>query len=218
MNQPTDPHDNDPSWIQTFTGRKFWSFDARASDIDIRDIAHALSTKTRYTGHSYFYSVAQHSISVSNRINDSAVTRLNALLHDATEAYLPDIARPHKGRVFIETPDGFVPFSHVENELAAVIYFALMPQGSPKPSDHQDESITEADMRALATERLQLFPTFLPWPSTDHVNPWPSYSVFPIMEPHEAEQQFLSLYNQLLKEAMHQIACHQLLSTGNSST
>ena len=38
------------------------------------------------------------------------------------------------------------------------------------------------------------------------------------MEPHEAEQQFLSLYNQLLKEAMHQIACHQLLSTGNSST
>lgn len=81
------------SWIHTFTGKKFFPFNPKTEDIDIVDIAHALSNKCRFNGHTNrFYSVAQHSVIVS-LITDS----LEGLLHDAGEAYLPDVPSPIKG-------------------------------------------------------------------------------------------------------------------------
>lgn len=85
------------TWIQTYTGRQFWPLEPRVEDIDIRDIAHALSMKCRYGGHSkQFYSVAQHSVLVARHA--SAEDALRALLHDAHEAYSPfgDVPRPIK--------------------------------------------------------------------------------------------------------------------------
>lgn len=65
-----------------------------AADIDIRDIAHALAMKCRYSGHCPgFYSVAQHSVIVSRLCEKNP---LAGLLHDAHEAYLADIATPVK--------------------------------------------------------------------------------------------------------------------------
>ncbi|MBZ0268685.1 phosphohydrolase [bacterium] len=82
-------------WIQTFTGKQFWPLDPRAEDVDIVDIAHALSLQTRYGGHCLrFYSVAEHSVHVASRVPDDL--RLAALLHDASEAYLIDVPRPVK--------------------------------------------------------------------------------------------------------------------------
>lgn len=50
-------------WIETFTGRQFFPLEPDFEQVDIRDIAHALSMKCRYTGHvREFYSVAQHSV------------------------------------------------------------------------------------------------------------------------------------------------------------
>ena len=77
-------------WIETFTGKKF-----RLSKpvFDIKDIAHALSLQCRYTGHcNQFYSVAQHSILVS----ELAKNRLEGLMHDAPEAYIMDMSAPVK--------------------------------------------------------------------------------------------------------------------------
>lgn len=80
-------------WIETFTGKHFYFLDPKENDIDIRDIAHALAFTCRYTGHSNrFYSVAEHSVLVSYLANDP----LTALLHDASEAYITDIASPIK--------------------------------------------------------------------------------------------------------------------------
>jgi 5'-deoxynucleotidase YfbR-like HD superfamily hydrolase len=67
-------------------------------DFCIEDIAHALGNSCRFTGHvRSFYSVAEHSVRVSRLIYEHGpVAAMNGLLHDASEAYLSDIARPIK--------------------------------------------------------------------------------------------------------------------------
>lgn len=82
-------------WIQTYTGRQFWPLDPRADEVDIQDIAHALSNLCRFTGHcAWFYSVAQHSVLVSRACDPADA--LAGLLHDAAEAYVADLPRPIK--------------------------------------------------------------------------------------------------------------------------
>ena len=82
-------------WIQTHTGTMFYPLDPRVEDIDIHDIAHALSMQPRYAGHTRrFYSVAEHSIYIAKACSPEHA--LWGLLHDASEAYLCDIPRPIK--------------------------------------------------------------------------------------------------------------------------
>lgn len=82
-------------WIQTYSGKQFWPIDPRPEDICMEDVAHALSLICRFSGHCRrFYSVAQHSVLVSELVEPEFA--LWGLLHDASEAYLSDIARPVK--------------------------------------------------------------------------------------------------------------------------
>jgi uncharacterized protein len=113
------------SWIQTYTGRKFFPLEPKAEDINIEDIAHGLSNQCRFNGHSkQFYSVAQHSVDMIDRFfrNDNDLARY-ALLHDASEAYLSDIPRPLK-----LLPE-FDFYRTAEKKLEDVIYkvFGLSP-------------------------------------------------------------------------------------------
>lgn len=63
--------------------------------VDIQDIANALSKICRWGGHCReFYSVAQHSVVVAAMADNSC--RLEALMHDAQEAYVQDIVSPLK--------------------------------------------------------------------------------------------------------------------------
>jgi len=83
------------SWIQTYTGRRLDLFDPLLEEISIVDIGYALSNLCRYTGHTTkFYSVAQHSVLVSEYVDPK--DQRWGLLHDASEAYLNDIASPLK--------------------------------------------------------------------------------------------------------------------------
>jgi len=80
-------------WIETYTGKQFYPLDPYPEDIDVRDIAHALSNLCRFTGHCRaFYSVAEHSIYVSTHVPKTMA--LQALFHDAPEAYIADISGP----------------------------------------------------------------------------------------------------------------------------
>jgi len=93
--QAADAGGRQGGWTMLSSGRRFWPFDPRPEDVDIGDIAHALSHVCRYGGHTRrFYSVAEHSINVAMALPPEL--RLAGLLHDAAEAYLGDIPRPIK--------------------------------------------------------------------------------------------------------------------------
>lgn len=82
-------------WLQTYSGVQYWPCDPRAEEVNIVDIAHALSQLCRYGGHSKrFYSVAEHSVLLSHMV--SPENAFAALMHDATEAYVVDVPRPIK--------------------------------------------------------------------------------------------------------------------------
>lgn len=94
-------------WLTTFKGKKFHYLDPQEDEIDIRDIAHALSLTCRFGGHcKEFYSVAEHSVRVAQEVSQE--NKLAALLHDAHEAYLHDVPRPVKQDIsgYKEIADG----------------------------------------------------------------------------------------------------------------
>lgn len=81
--------------IRTYTGKYVDIFNITPDDIDIEDIAHALSHQCRFGGHiKRFYSVAEHSIKVAEML--SPEHKLAGLLHDASEAYFIDMPTPIK--------------------------------------------------------------------------------------------------------------------------
>lgn len=89
-------------YIQTFSGRRFHLEGTDPEELQLEDICHALAHLGRFTGHTTrLYTVAEHSILVDEIVlmmrGDDPMLRLQALLHDATEAYLADIAAPFKG-------------------------------------------------------------------------------------------------------------------------
>jgi hypothetical protein len=82
-------------YFRTYTGKWVHIRDPHPDEIDVQDIAHALSQTCRFFGHTDgFYSVAQHSVLVSQQV--PASDALWGLLHDGAEAYLGDLARPLK--------------------------------------------------------------------------------------------------------------------------
>lgn len=89
-----------PPLIETGSGNVLNLLDPRPEAISIRDIADALSKLCRYTGHCpRHYSVAEHSLMVAidtDILTTPPEVQLEALLHDAAEAYVGDVAAPLK--------------------------------------------------------------------------------------------------------------------------
>jgi hypothetical protein len=93
--KPAFPVGRIGGWMQTYTGGAWFFADPKPGDVNIIDIAHALSQLCRFGGHSRnFYSVAEHSVYVSLLVPPEFA--LQGLLHDATEAYVVDVPRPLK--------------------------------------------------------------------------------------------------------------------------
>ena len=94
-------------WIQTYTGRCVDPLNVDPEEVELADVAHALALKCRFGGHCReFYSVAEHCVRVSVLLqltyrHDIRLLLLG-LLHDASEAYLPDVVAPLKGRISVE--------------------------------------------------------------------------------------------------------------------
>lgn len=137
-----------PGWIQTFTGKAVYPLEPKVEDININDIAHALAHLCRFTGHcKRFYTVSEHSWRVSKHleaIRESREVQLWGLMHDASEAYLQDIARPLK-----ILPE-FAFYREAEERLQNVICEKF---GLPL---EQPEAVTQADMSVLAAEKNHL--------------------------------------------------------------
>lgn len=114
-------------YAHTASGKKFYPYAPTPDQIDIRTIAHHLACQARWNGatrHRFlkdriFYSVAEHSVYVA----DYVATELgrpdlafDALMHDAAEAYIPDLIRPLK-----YSPEFRAPFKKVEDNIEVVI-------------------------------------------------------------------------------------------------
>lgn len=96
-----EDHSSDHGYIQLFSGGMFNPLRPDASLVRIEDIAHGESNQGRFGGHAKkFYSVAEHSILVSNMLEEweyPVIVQLQGLLHDADEGLgLPDLPRPVK--------------------------------------------------------------------------------------------------------------------------
>ena len=88
------------SYITTYSKQPLDPVTAAPEEIQLVDIAHALSLMCRANGHfPYFYSVAQHCVNCVKEAQArgySERVQLGCLLHDASEAYLSDVTRPIK--------------------------------------------------------------------------------------------------------------------------
>lgn len=137
------------SVIVTISGRRVDVLNPDPGQIDIGDIAHGLSMICRYTGHVHkFYSVAEHSVLVSELVRHFGGQRdlqLSALLHDATEAYVTDLARPLKHLEELRE------YREIENYVARAIKtrFKLAIDVNHPAIEHFDNSIAQDEMYAL---------------------------------------------------------------------
>ena len=129
--------------IMTSTGAYF-RFDApEQSPILIQDIAHALSNICRFTGHvKTFYSVAQHSVLVSRIV--ARQFQFQALLHDASEAYLGDVSSPLKQMLS--------EYKIIERRVEDAIYARF----GISPTEESNKAIKKADIILLGTEKRDL--------------------------------------------------------------
>lgn len=196
------------SWKQTHTNRAVYPLDPRAEDVSLDDIAHALAQEVRYAGHAPFpYSVAQHSVYVSlrvetlahNRGDDAAMARelaKAALLHDAHEAYLKDQPSPLKAHLVLVAPNAMghrveSSFKELERHWDRAIAEALEVA---VPFNHP--LIKHADMELLATEAAQFFPEDKrprPW----GVMPEPLLGLIPELPWRHARDSFLFRWQEL---------------------
>ncbi len=83
-------------YIELVDGTKY--FPNKPHNWDITSIAHSLGNQCRYTGHCrHFYSVAEHSVLCSLLAEDLGMgDAFCALMHDAHESVISDMARPWK--------------------------------------------------------------------------------------------------------------------------
>lgn len=174
------------NWIQTRHRIAFSLENPRVEDVHIHDIAHALAHQCRFTGHTRsFYSVAEHSVRCADLVDPDFA--LDALLHDAAEAYLGDVSSPLK-RVLGEA------WREVEDRVARTVAEAfglLWP--IPRCVHHVDQVMLVTEVRDLLGHPVQGWTNGMPDPAIDRIcEP---------MSPELAEHNFLSRFLDLTEGA-----------------
>ncbi len=170
--------------ILTASGKYFNFVDTEANEINVLDIAHALSHVCRFAGHvREFYSVAQHSYFCSFLVPPEDA--LQALFHDATEAYIGDVTRPLKALL----PD----YRRIEERLHNDIFTKL------GLSPDLPRSVKHADLILLATEQRDLMPSHSDeWLILAGISPMPE-TIIP-WSPAVAKTKFVERYYKLSLE------------------
>jgi uncharacterized protein len=174
-------------YLQTVSGRWVNPSDPDPEQLDAGDIARALANQCRFGGHCrVFYSVAQHSVIVSQLVEQNGgdvEDAFAALMHDATEAYLGDMPHPLKHR----SPLG-AEFKAAEDDLERAISDRFRVKPDVPEIKRVDRALLAAERRAFSAERWH-------WPELEGVEPldldltaWP---------PDEAAEAFARRYAEL---------------------
>lgn len=164
------------NYIETVNGNKVHFLEPHPDELDIKDIAFSLSNLCRFNGHVPFFSVAEHCISVASRLPHRK--QLAGLLHDASEAYLADIASPVKACL----PD----YKQLEDNLLNAI--------AKKFGVEFDDEVKQADLDATYTEAYFLLKS--KGASWRPVVWQPDHRYEPVcLPPREAYARFLSIFH-----------------------
>ena len=161
--------------IHTYTGKQLDIEAPAPEQLDVRDIAHALSLICRGSGQArYFYSVAQHCLACEREAAArglSRTVRLACLLHDASEAYMADVPKPIKDNLLPQyrqyedalldciyrkyigralTAEERASVAELDRVLLRYDLHFLLGTDTPLP-----ESLTVPDYRFVPTERIE---------------------------------------------------------------
>ncbi|MDX0571085.1 hypothetical protein GOC91_16180 [Sinorhizobium medicae] len=168
--------------IMLASGNWFDLLDPWNSEFTIEDIAQGLSNICRFSGQCKdFYSVAEHSMHVCDTVEEF---KLEALLHDAAEAFVGDITRPLKQLL--------PQYKEIEANVEDAIYrrFNLDPKSR--------SAVKAADLRVLAAEQAQLMPTGTDfWAGPSNVKLAPIQIGF--FRPERARELFLEKFSSLAR-------------------
>jgi hypothetical protein len=168
--------------IQLASGSYFFYDEPGQSRFTIEDIAVALGKICRFNGHcNGFYSVAEHSVYVSKLVPPEDA--LAALLHDAPEAFIGDMAKPLKILCY--------DYQAIEAKVEKAVFnrFGL--------STKMPGSVKVADMIMLATEQKQLMSRPNDhWPMLEGYRPIDTIKI-KCMSPPKATQFFLDRFEKL---------------------
>ena len=137
------------SYIETSTGLRFTCDTIDPNKIDACDIIGGLSRACRFSGQlpdDTYYSVAEHTVNVVNLLPKRI--KPFGLLHDASEAYICDIARPWKAQL----PD----YRALEARLQTPIYEHFLGR---VPNLRERIAVKRADDIALKAEARILIPS-----------------------------------------------------------
>lgn len=170
-------------WIQSFSNKVVHPLTLATDEIELADIAAALSRKSRFSGQTIGtaegYTVAQHCVIGSWDI--APPFALAFLLHEVSEVYLPDIPQPVKPALFVDMPCGpctriaapavagpcqhtrdMIPWAELESRHADVIMQAMGLESLRPLLDCAE--VKQMDLAMLATEKRDLMgPEPAPW-------------------------------------------------------
>lgn len=170
------------SYIQTLSGKKFDYLNSTADDVEIEDIATALSHICRFSGHlPEFYSVAQHSVLCSQLVPPEFA--FEALMHDAAEAYCQDLPAPLKALL----PD----YQRIETLVDELI------RDKFNIGREMSSVVKYADLVMLATERRDLeIDDGSVWPCLEGIPASDLIQIVPL-RPGQAYGLFINRFNEL---------------------
>lgn len=175
------------SYILTYRKKEFYPLDPKIEDLDIVDIAHALSLLCRANGHfKHFYSVGLHSINCAYEAQARGYSKnviLGCLLHDGSEAYLADITRPVKKHL------------HKYLEIEDVLQSKIFEKWIHTLTDDEKKQLFEIDDAILYYEFTTLFGEKI----FNYVPELKSQPRFEYIEFSKVENEFLELFNNLTK-------------------
>jgi 5'-deoxynucleotidase YfbR-like HD superfamily hydrolase len=176
-------------FIETFSGTRFQPLNPVVQDIWIEDIAHALSNQCRFSGHTReFYSVAEHCVRCAELLEEwgeDESIQFWGLMHDASEAYLVDLATPLKQSAFGEA------YRAAETPLMrAICYRFDMPPTEPERVRFADAVMLATEARDLMPNRPEHWKNLMAKPHDNRISAWP---------PKIAEFRFLEKFHSLEK-------------------
>lgn len=180
------------TWIQTDSGNPFNYLYPDDSVITIEDIASGLCSLVRFNGHSNWiirWTVAQHCLMMADAAEDDEIA-LACLMHDATEAYMSDVASPLK--------ELLPKYREVEENVTQAILARFSLHFDP----HVWDIVKLMDKQACAWEAIQLQgPQKAKWAMGREVTyPFKHVEYY---HPEETREQFINKFNELTQLQTH---------------